>query len=223
MRTNTGKENYMRLIREDLLLYAVTDKRWLDGETLYSQVEKALKGGVTFVQLREKQLDEERFLEEALEIGRLCRSYGVPFVINDNVAIAAKSDADGVHVGQDDMDVGSVRALLGPDKIIGVSVHTVEEALAAEAGGADYLGTGSAFSTGTKKDARLLPDGMLHDICGAVKIPVAIGGIEKDNMHKLQGNGLSGIAVVHAIFGQPDITGSCRELKEQVKRIVWEV
>ena len=122
------------------------------------------------------------------------------------------------------MDVGSVRALLGPDKIIGVSVHTVEEALAAEAGGADYLGTGSAFSTGTKKDARLLPDGMLHDICGAVKIPViAIGGIEKDNMHKLQGNGLSGIAVVHAIFGQPDITGSCRELKEQVKRIVWEV
>jgi len=214
----------MRLIREDLLLYAVTDKRWLDGETLYSQVEKALKGGVTFVQLREKQLEEEQFLEEALEIGRLCRSYGVPFVINDNVAIAAKSDADGVHVGQDDMDIGSVRVLLGPDKIIGVSVHTVEEALAAEAGGADYLGTGSVFSTGTKKDARLLPDGMLHDICSAVKIPViAIGGIEKDNMHKLQGNGLSGIAVVHAIFGQPDITGACRELKEQVKRIVWEV
>ncbi len=213
----------MRLIREDLLLYAVTDKRWLDGETLYSQVEKALKGGVTFVQLREKQLEEEQFLEEALEIGRLCRSYGVPFVINDNVAIAAKSDADGVHVGQGDMDAGSVRALLGPDKIIGVSVHTVEEALAAEEGGADYLGTGSAFSTGTKKDARLLPDGMLHDICGAVKIPViAIGGIEKDNVHKLQGNGLSGIAVVHAIFGQPDITGACSELKEQVKRIVWE-
>lgn len=214
----------MRLNREDLLLYAVTDRRWLNGESLYNQVEKALKGGVTFIQLREKQLEEEQFLEEALEIGKLCRSYGVPFVINDNASVAAKSDADGVHVGQDDMDIGSVRALLGPDKIIGVSVHTVEEALAAEAGGADYLGTGSAFSTGTKKDARLLPDGMLREICGAVKIPViAIGGIEKENVQKLRGNGLSGIAVISAVFGQPDITEACRHLKEQVKRIVREV
>lgn len=214
----------MRLNREDLLLYAVTDRRWLNGESLYNQVEKALKGGVTFIQLREKQLEEEQFLEEALEIGKLCRSYGVPFVINDNASVAAKSDADGVHVGQDDMDIGSVRALLGPDKIIGVSVHTVEEALAAEAGGADYLGTGSAFSTGTKKDARLLPDGMLREICGAVKIPViAIGGIEKDNVQKLRGNGLSGIAVISAVFGQPDITEACRQLKEQVNRIVREV
>lgn len=214
----------MRLNREDLLLYAVTDRRWLNGESLYNQVEKALKGGVTFIQLREKQLEEEQFLEEALEIGKLCRSYGVPFVINDNASVAAKSDADGVHVGQDDMDIGSVRALLGPDKIIGVSVHTVEEALAAEAGGADYLGTGSAFSTGTKKDARLLPDGMLREICSAVKIPViAIGGIEKENVQKLRGNGLSGIAVISAVFGQPDITEACRQLKEQVKRIVREV
>lgn len=214
----------MRLNREDLLLYAVTDRRWLNGESLYNQVEKALKGGVTFIQLREKQLEEEQFLEEALGIGKLCRSYGVPFVINDNASVAAKSDADGVHVGQDDMDIGSVRALLGPDKIIGVSVHTVEEALAAEAGGADYLGTGSAFSTGTKKDARLLPDGMLREICGAVKIPViAIGGIEEGNVQKLRGNGLSGIAVISAVFGQPDITEACRHLKEQVKRIVREV
>lgn len=214
----------MRLNREDLLLYAVTDRRWLNGESLYNQVEKALKGGVTFIQLREKQLEEEQFLEEALEIGKLCRSYGVPFVINDNASVAAKSDADGVHVGQDDMDIGSVRALLGPDKIIGVSVHTVEEALAAEAGGADYLGTGSAFSTGTKKDARLLPDGMLREICSAVKIPViAIGGIEKDNVQKLRGNGLSGIAVISAVFGQPDITEACWQLKEQVNRIVREV
>lgn len=214
----------MRLNREDLLLYAVTDRRWLNGESLYNQVEKALKGGVTFIQLREKQLEEEQFLEEALEIGKLCRSYGVPFVINDNASVAAKSDADGVHVGQDDMDIGSVRALLGPDKIIGVSVHTVEEALAAEAGGADYLGTGSAFLTGTKKDARLLPDGMLREICSAVKIPViAIGGIEKDNVQKLRGNGLSGIAVISAVFGQPDITEACWQLKEQVNRIVREV
>lgn len=211
----------MELDRKNLLLYAVTDRRWLRGETLYSQVEKALKGGVTFVQLREKELEEEQFLEEALEIGKLCRSCGVPFVINDNVTVAAGADADGVHIGQDDMDIRSVRAMLGPDKLIGVSVHTVEEALAAEEAGADYLGTGSAFSTGTKRDAKLLPDGMIRDICSAVKLPViAIGGIEKDNVHKLRGNGLCGIAVVSAVFGQPDITQACRELREQAEQIV---
>lgn len=211
----------MKLNREALLLYAVTDRRWLNGETLYSQVEKALKGGVTFVQLREKSLDEKRFLEEALEIGKLCKSYGVPFVINDNVAVAADSDADGVHVGQDDMDIRTVRVELGPDKIIGVSVHTVEEALLAEAGGADYLGTGSAFSTGTKRDAKVLSHETIRDICSAVKIPViAIGGIEKENVYKLQGNGLCGIAVVSAIFGQPDITAASKELKEQAEQMV---
>lgn len=211
----------MKLNKEALLLYAVTDRRWLKGETLYSQVEKALKGGVTFVQLREKSLDDEEFLEEALEIGKLCKSYGVPFVINDNVAVAADSDADGVHVGQDDMDIRAVRAKLGPDKIIGVSVHTVEEALLAEAGGADYLGTGSAFSTGTKRDAKVLSHETIRDICSAVKIPViAIGGIEKENVYKLQGNGLCGIAVVSAIFGQPDIVAASKELKEQAEQMV---
>lgn len=211
----------MKLNKENLLLYAVTDRRWLKGETLYSQVEKALKGGVTFVQLREKSLDEEKFLEEALEIGKLCKSYGVPFVINDNVAVAADSDADGVHVGQDDMDIRAVRAELGPDKIIGVSVHTVEEALLAEAGGADYLGTGSAFSTGTKRDAKVLSHETIHEICSAVKIPViAIGGIEKENVYKFQGNGLCGIAVVSAIFGQPDITAASKELKERAEQMV---
>lgn len=211
------KEKQMKLDRKDLLLYAVTDRRWLQGETLYSQVEKALKGGVTFVQLREKGLDEERLLEEAREIGKLCKSYGVPFVINDHVDIAVCSGADGVHVGQDDMDIRAARAKLGPDKIVGVSVHTVDEALAAEAGGASYLGTGSAFSTGTKKDARVLPQGMIRDICSAVKIPViAIGGIEKDNVRELEGNGLCGVAVVSAVFGQPDIEKAARELKKEI-------
>ena len=144
----------MRCDKKDLLLYAVTDRSWLGGETLYSQVEKALKGGATFVQLREKELDEGRFLNEAREIKELCRKYQVPFVINDSVEIALAVDADGVHVGQSDMEAGDVRAKLGPDKIIGVSAQTVEQAVLAEKRGADYLGVGAVFPTDSKADAR---------------------------------------------------------------------
>lgn len=170
----------MKCDKKDLLLYAVTDRHWLNGETLYSQVEKALKGGATFVQLREKELDEDRFLEEAIQIKELCRSYHVPFVINDNVGIAVSMDADGVHVGQDDMEAGDVREKLGPDKIIGVSAHTVEEALLAEARGADYLGVGAAFPTGSKDDAGVISHEVIREICKAIKIPViAIGGIRE--------------------------------------------
>lgn len=136
--------------KEELLLYGVTDRAWLNGETLYSQVEKALKGGATFMQLREKKLDEESFLKEAIEIKELCRRYNVPFVINDNVDIALEMDADGVHVGQSDMEALDVRAKLGPDKIIGVSAQTVEQAILAEKHGADYLGVGAVFPTGSK-------------------------------------------------------------------------
>ena len=139
--------------KEELLLYGVTDRAWLNGETLYSQVEKALKGGATFMQLREKKLDEESFLKEAIEIKELCRKYNVPFVINDNVDIALEMDADGVHVGQSDMEALDVRAKLGPDKIIGVSAQTVEQAILAEKHGADYLGVGAVFPTGSKDDA----------------------------------------------------------------------
>ena len=139
--------------KEELLLYGVTDRAWLNGETLYSQVEKALKGGATFMQLREKKLDEESFLKEAIEIKELCRRYNVPFVINDNVDIALEMDADGVHVGQSDMEALDVRAKLGPDKIIGVSAQTVEQAILAEKHGADYLGVGAVFPTGSKDDA----------------------------------------------------------------------
>ena len=146
----------MKFDREDLLLYAVTDSRWLNGERLYDQVEKALKGGATFIQLREKELDQEHFFEEAVEIKELCARYHVPFVINDNVEIALKMDADGVHVGQDDMEAGDVRAKLGSDKIIGVSAHTVEEALLAEERGADYLGVGAVFPTGSKDGCRCI-------------------------------------------------------------------
>ena len=196
----------MNCDKKDLLLYAVTDRAWLRGETLYGQVEKALKGGATFMQLREKNLDEEHFLQEAVEIKELCKKYHVPFVINDNVDIAVKMDADGVHVGQSDMEAGDVRAKLGPDKIVGVSAQTVEQAVLAEKRGADYLGVGAVFSTGTKLDADDVSYETLKAICETVSIPVvAIGGITKDNLMELKGSGIDGIAVVSAIFAQENI------------------
>lgn len=212
----------MKFDRKDMLLYAVTDSRWLkDGERLYNQVEEALKGGATFVQLREKKLDAEHFFEEAVEIKELCRKYHVPFVINDNVDIALKIDADGVHVGQEDMEAGSVREKLGPDKIIGVSAHTVEEALLAEKRGADYLGVGAVFPTGSKDDASVLDADTVREIVKAVKIPViAIGGISMENVGKLKGYGLDGVAVISAIFGQEHIVEATAKLKEAVGSVV---
>ncbi|HJD01515.1 MAG TPA: thiamine phosphate synthase [Candidatus Mediterraneibacter excrementavium] len=207
--------------KEDLLLYAVTDRSWLNGETLYAQVEKALKGGVTFVQLREKALDEQAFLEEAKEIQKLCEQYHVPFVINDNVEIAAQIGADGVHVGQSDMEAGDVREKLGPDRIIGVSAQTVEQAVRAQERGADYLGVGAVFPTGSKADAVEVSHETVRAITEAVDIPViAIGGITKDNVSELSGTGICGIAVISAIFAQTDIEGAARVLKERTEAAV---
>ncbi len=203
----------MNCDKKDLLLYAVTDRSWLGEKTLFSQVEQALLGGATFVQLREKELDSESFAEEALEIQKLCRRYSVPFVINDNVEIALKINADGVHVGQNDMEAGNVRALLGEDKILGVSAQTVEQALLAEKNGADYLGVGAVFPTGSKADADDVSLETLKSICGAVSIPVvAIGGIGKHNIMQLKGSGICGVAVISAIFAQNDIKCAASEL-----------
>ena len=211
----------MKCDKKDLLLYAVTDRTWLNGETLYAQVEKALKGGATFIQLREKKLDDESFLKEAIELKELCKSYKVPFVINDNVDIALKMDADGVHVGQSDMEAGNVREKLGPDKIIGVSAQTVEQAVLAEKRGADYLGVGAVFPTGSKDDADEVSHETLKAICEAVSIPViAIGGISKGNVSTLAGNGICGIAVISAIFAQPDIEGAAKELRGLTEAMV---
>lgn len=206
---------------EDLLLYAVTDRSWLGGHTLYEQAERALKGGVTFVQLREKTLDEAAFLEEAKEIQKLCARYGVPFVINDNVEIAAAIGADGVHVGQSDMEAGDVRRRLGPDKIIGVSAQTAEQALRAQEHGADYLGVGAVFPTGSKADATEVSRETLEEICRAVDIPViAIGGIGRENVMELKGSGICGIAVISAIFAQKDIEAAAAELKKRVEEML---
>lgn len=211
----------MKCDKKDLLLYAVTDRRWLGSRRLADQVEEALKGGVTFVQLREKDLDEERFLEEAREIKKLCGRYGVPFVINDNVDIAQAVDADGVHVGQSDMEAGDVRARLGQDKIIGVSAQTVEQALLAESRGADYLGVGAVFATGSKADALEVDHETVKAICQAVHIPViAIGGITRENVGALAGTGVCGAAVISAIFAQEDVEEETRKLKEAVRCMV---
>ena len=201
------KEEYMRL-------YAVTDRMWTGKQTLMEQVEDALKGGATCVQLREKELDEESFLQEAYEMKALCEKYGVPFFINDNVEIAIKCKADGIHVGQDDMEASNVRALVGEDMMIGVSVNCVEQALAAVQAGADCLGVGAMFSTATKLDADSVSFETLKEICNAVDIPVvAIGGISKENMMQLKGTDVDGVALVSAIFGAENIEEECKELR----------
>ena len=207
----------MNCDKKNLLLYAVTDRSWLGTESLYSQVKKAIDGGITFVQLREKELAQEAFYKEALEIQALCRGKNIPFVIDDNVALAKEIDADGVHVGQEDMEAGDVRSLLGPDKIIGVSAHSVEEALLAEKRGADYLGVGAAFSTNSKKDVSCIGHETIRDICQAVRIPViAIGGINETNIEELKGTGICGVAVISAIFAKKDIAGAAKTLRERV-------
>lgn len=212
----------MKCDKKDLLLYAVTDRRWLaDGETLYQVVEQAIDGGVNFVQLREKELAEDLFLEEAKEIKKLCNARKIPFVINDSVDIALAMDADGVHVGQSDMEAGDVREKLGPDKIIGVSAQTVEQAKLAEAHGADYLGVGAVFATGSKDDAVEVGPQTLRDICQAVSIPViAIGGISKENVSQLTGSGICGIAVISAIFAQKDVKAASKELHDLTAEMV---
>lgn len=206
----------MKCDKKDLLLYAVTDRHWLDGRKLIDVVRESLDGGVTMLQLREKALAEEKFLEEARELQALCRERHVPFIVNDNVDIAKAMDADGVHVGQDDMEALDVRAKLGPDKIIGVSAHTVEEALLAEKHGADYLGVGAVFPTSSKDDVDVLPYETLKAICEAVSIPVvAIGGISQENVAKLAGSGICGVAVISAIYAAKNIQAAAADLKKR--------
>lgn len=213
----------MKLDKKDLLLYGVTDRKWLDGRKLVDDVEKSLKGGVTILQLREKQLDDEEFLKEALEIKKICEKYKVPFIVNDNVEIAIKSNAHGIHVGQKDMVAKDVRKLIGENKILGVSAQTVEQALLAEKMGADYLGVGAIFSTDSKSDAESVDISTLKEICKSVKIPVvAIGGIGKENVSLLENSGIVGVAVISAIYGENNIEVATTQLKDIVKKVVKE-
>lgn len=211
----------MKCDKSQMLLYAVTDRAWAGKQSLYEQVESALKGGVTIVQLREKDLDYESFLKEAMKISALCKRYKVPFIVNDNVDIAIKCRADGVHIGQSDMNLLQARKLLGENMIIGVSAHSVEEALEAVKNGADYLGAGTVFSTSTKTNVSSLSKETLRDICAAVNIPVvAIGGISKLNMPELANCGIDGVALVSAVFAADDIESECRMLHKLAEKTV---
>lgn len=204
----------MKLNGSQLRLYAVTDRAWAaDEDALMDQIAAAIDGGAGIVQLREKHLDHDAFLKEAKRFVALCREKGAVSIINDDVDIALAADADGVHVGQEDLAAGRAREVLGPDKIVGVSAHNVDEALAAQAAGADYLGVGAAFSTGTKTDAKPITRETIHAVTAAVDIPaVAIGGITRENLPQLSGCGLAGVAVVSALFAQPDVKAAAREL-----------
>lgn len=205
----------------DLRLYAVTDRSWTGKQTLLEQLETALKAGVTLVQLREKELDDAAFLEEAKAVKALTDRYGVPLLINDNVQVAMACGAAGVHVGQEDLEAGRVRELLGPDKIIGVTAKTLEQARRAEAAGADYLGSGAVFGSTTKKNAKPMTKELLTQITHAVSIPVvAIGGINRNNILELAGTGVAGAAVVSGIFAEENIEAAVKELREKANQIV---
>lgn len=211
----------MKFDEKDLLLYAVTDRSWLHGKTLLQQVGEALRGGVTMLQLREKDLDHDRFMAEAQAVKELCARYRVPFLIDDDVALALQCGADGVHVGQSDMDAEEVRRRIGPDKILGVSAQTAEQALRAQAAGADYLGVGAIFATSTKLDADTVSFDTLRAICAAVEIPVvAIGGISENNVTELSGCGIAGAAVVSAIFASPSPEAAARRLHTLAQTVV---
>ena len=208
-------------IRKAMLLYAVTDQSWLkEGQTLLSVCRDVLANGATFLQIREKDLDANAFEAEAAKLKVLCARYKVPYVVNDSAEIALAIDADGVHVGQSDIQGRDIRSLIGPEKILGISAGTVEEAIAAEKAGADYIGVGAVFGTSTKKNARNLTVEKLREISSAVSIPVvAIGGINRDNIQELAGTDISGVAVVSGIFAAEDIERECRYLRSAAERI----
>ena len=209
-------------IRRAMALYAVTDRSWLrEGETLADVCRNVLEHGATFLQLREKELDAESIQKEARELKELCAAFHVPFVVNDSVETALAVDADGVHVGQSDIQGRDIRAFIGPDRILGMTARTVEEARAAEAAGADYIGSGAVFGSSTKKNAKNLPLETLRDICASVSIPVvAIGGIGKENIRELAGCGIAGAAVVSAVFGAEDPGRAAEELLALSREII---
>lgn len=211
----------MKLSKDDLLLYAITDRRNLDKKVFFEKIEEALQGGVTILQLREKELDEDSFINEAIEVKNICRNHGVPLIINDNVNVALKSGADGVHVGIEDMPIDEIRRTVPDSFIIGATCKTVEQAQSAERLGADYIGVGAVFPSPTKKNAVRITREHLKEICASVSIPaVAIGGISLENVDELKDGGMSGIAVVSAVFSADDIQKAASLLKEKAKSLI---
>ena len=210
----------MKIEKNAMQLYAITDKSWLNGNTLASQVEDALRGGATFLQLREKNASKKEIIKEALEIKEICKKYNVPFVIDDDVDIAKEIDADGVHIGQNDASYKYARDILGDNKIIGMTAHNLEEALTAQNSGADYIGVGAVFNTSTKLDTIPMSRETLMQINSNISIPVvAIGGINENNILELKGSGVDGVAVISAIFSKEDITEAANNLLSLSKQL----
>lgn len=206
-----------------MLLYAVTDRSWVNGRTLEEQVEAAIKGGATCIQLREKELSYNEFLKEAIKIKRITDKYNVPFFINDQVKVAIACDADGIHIGQGDLPIITARNMIGPKKILGVSAHTIEEAIMAEQEGADYLGVGAVYSTSTKLNVNTVSMDTIKEICKTISIPVvAIGGINERNILQLSGSGVDGVAVVSAVFAADDIIQASQKILALSKQMVSE-
>lgn len=219
-KTGRQETSTMQFDRKDLLLYAVTDRKWVGTQTLEEQVEAAIKGGATMIQIREKKMAQEEFLQEARRIRSITKKYQIPLIINDNVELAIACDADGVHVGQSDMEACQAREKLGRDKIVGVTARTVEQAKTAQKNGADYLGVGAVFGSSTKLDAKPLSKEDLRTIAQSVSIPiVGIGGIDQNNMLELEGTGIAGVAVVSGIFGQKDIEAAAKIMADQAQKL----
>lgn len=211
----------MKIDKESMLLYVITDRTWLGNHSLKDQVEQIIKAGATFVQLREKDISYKEFVQLAREIKEVTDLYKIPFVINDNIEVAQAVDADGVHIGQGDMNARKARKILGEDKMIGVSAQSASQAIEAQQAGADYIGAGAIFSTSTKKDAENISLETLKKICQSVSIPVvAIGGINETNVMKLKGSGVSGISVISAIFSKPDISTATKNLRTLSEQMV---
>lgn len=212
-----------KMNKKNVLLYAITDRQWLDGRTLASQVEEVLQGGATFLQLREKYLKHDELVKEAVVIKKIASKYNVPFVIDDDIYAAKEADVDGVHIGQNDIDYKKARKILGNDKIIGMTAHNLKEAIAAQNAGADYIGTGAVFTTSTKKDTIPMSFTTLKEITDHITIPVvAIGGINHNNILKLKGSGIDGVAVISALFAQENIKRATQELLNFCKEITSE-
>lgn len=212
----------MNVSRDQLCLYAITDRKWLTEEqTLAEAVAQAIRGGATIIQLREKNLSGEEYLSLIQSVQHVCKAHHIPFILNDSPELAIAVNADGVHIGQSDGNVAEVRNMIGPEKILGVSARTVEQALQAEKDGADYLGCGAVFGTSTKADAEQISLETLQQICNAVHIPVvAIGGVNAENMMLLEDSGIAGVAVISAIFAKPDIRAAAEQLRDNMRRII---
>jgi len=214
-------KKFKKELDEYLALYLVTDRSWCQNTTLEFQVEQAIRGGVTCLQVREKYISDEQFIDIAKPLQDLAEKNEIPFIINDNLNVFFKMDADGIHVGQDDLDSLETRELIGNDKILGVSVNTIEQALKAQSNGADYLGIGAIFPTETKTDADELDPQILKEICEAVTIPVvAIGGINEHNIQQLANTSIKGVALVSAILKSHNIEKSARFFKKTVESMM---